>query len=164
MDIFEYAMQMEEDGRAFYLRHAEKTSDPGLKSILIELAEDEIRHYDVFKAMRDDQPVEYKEDAMTTILSSVKNVFESMKAEGKELPLRANDSRLWEEAREIERKSETFYRDRAGEIENEDRKRILGLIADEEHKHWIALDNIVQFLSRPQHWLENAEWSNLEDY
>jgi rubrerythrin len=157
-------MKMEEDGRSFYLRHAEKTSDPGLKSILIELAEDELKHYNIFKALRDDLPAEYKDDEKTTVLSSVKNVFESMKAEGKELPLRTNDQKLWEEAREIEKKSETFYRDQANAIDNEGQKSILSRIADEEHRHWVAVDNMVQFLSRPQQWLENAEWSNLEAY
>ena len=164
MDIFEYAMKMEEDGRSFYLQHVEKTNNVGLKSILLELAEDEAGHYNIFKAMRDDQPVEYKEDEKTTVLSSVKNVFESMKAKGKELPLRTNDVKLWEEAREIEKKSEIFYREKADEIGNENQQRILNRIADEEHKHWIALDNIIQFLNRPRQWLENAEWSNLEDY
>lgn len=164
MEIFEYAMKMEEDGRAFYLEHAEKTLNPGLKSILVELAEDELKHYNIYKAMRDSQTAEFKEGEKTTILSSVKNVFESMKAEGKELPLRDDDLKVWEEALEIEAKSETFYREKAGEIDNDDQKSILIHIADEEHKHWIAIENVIRFLKRPQQWLEDAEWSNLDDY
>lgn len=164
MDMFEHAMKMEEDGRSFYLQHAEKTNNVELKSILIELAEDEAKHYNIFKAMRDDQPVEYEEEKQTTVLSSVKNVFETMKGESKELPLRAGDTKLWEEAREIEKKAETFYRAKADETDNENQMRILHRIADEEHKHWIALDNIIRFLNRPRQWLENAEWSTLEDY
>ena len=55
MNIFEFAMKMEEDGRAFYLENAEKTSLPGLKRILTELAEDELKHYLLFKALNDEQ-------------------------------------------------------------------------------------------------------------
>jgi rubrerythrin len=43
-------------------------------------------------------------------------------------------------------------------------KNILSAIADEEQKHWITMENVVKFLDRPNHWLEDAEWSNLEDY
>ncbi len=164
MNIFEYAMKMEEDGRAFYLEHAEKVSVPELKRILVELAEDELRHYNIIKAMRDGQTTEYKEAEKTTILSTVKNVFESLKADGKELSFRADAKDLWEQAQEIEKKSEDFYRQKAGEVDNETQKLILNRIADEEHKHWVTLENVIQFLDRPKQWLENAEWSHLEDY
>jgi len=164
VNIFEYAMKMEEDGRSLYLKHAERTQNAGLKSILVELAEDELKHYNMFKAMRDAEIVEFKEDEQTSVLSSVKNVFESMKAEGKEIPINGDNKKVWEEAREIEEKSETFYREKAGEVDNEGQKHILNRIADEEHAHWIALDNVIRFLDRPQQWLEDAEWSNLEDY
>lgn len=164
MEIFEYAMKMEEDGRAFYLEHAEKTQNTGLKSILVELAEDELKHYNMYKAMRDSRSVEFKEDEQTTVLSSVMNVFESMRAEGKDMQLQSDDLKVWEEAREIEAKSEAFYREKAGEIDNAGQKSILIRIADEEHKHWIAIENVIGFLERPQQWLEDAEWSNLDDY
>ena len=164
MSIFEFAMKMEEDGRAFYLEHAEKVSVPELKKVLVELAEDELKHYNIFKAMRDGQDAEYEEAEKTTILSTVKNVFESLKAEGKELSFRADAKNLWEQAREIEKKSEEFYRQKAGEVDNETQKLILNRIADEEHEHWITMENVIRFLSRPQQWLEDAEWSTLEDY
>ena len=61
MNVFEYAMKMEEDGRDYYLEHAEKISNPALKRVLVELAEDELKHYNTFKALRDAQSAEYKE-------------------------------------------------------------------------------------------------------
>jgi len=164
MNIFEYAMKMEEDGRAFYLEHAEKTSIPALKRVLVELAEDELKHYNLFKALRDDQPAEYKEAEKTTILSTVKNVFESLKTEGAALSFEADARKAWEKAREIEEKSENFYREKAGEVNDERQKHIFNSIADEEHKHWVTMENVIQFLDRPQQWLEDAEWSHLEDY
>ncbi len=164
MSIFEYAMKMEEDGRAFYLEHAEKTGVPQLKRVLVELAEDELKHYNIFKALRDGRTAEYKEAEKTTVLATVKNVFESLKAEGKGFSFRADAKNLWEQAREIEKKSEDFYRQKAGEVDNDSQKLILNRIADEEHKHWVTLENVIQFLNRPKQWLEDAEWSHLEDY
>jgi rubrerythrin len=164
MSVFEFAMKMEEDGRAFYLQHAEKTTIPSLKSVLIELAEDELKHYNIFKAMRDGKIAEYKESEKTTILSTVKNVFESLKAENKELPLNNDAKKLWVEAQRIEKTSESFYREKADEVDDQSQKLILSRIADEEHRHWVALENVIRFLDRPSQWLEDAEWSNLEDY
>jgi rubrerythrin len=164
MNIFEHAMKMEEDGRAFYLEHAEKTSVPELKRVLVELAEDELKHYNIFKAMRDEQPVEYHDSEKTTILSTVKNVFEELKAEKKELSFQRGAKSIWEEAREVERKAEEFYREKANEVSDETQKHILNRIADEEHRHWVTMENVIQFLERPQQWLEDAEWSTLEDY
>jgi len=164
MNIFEYAMKMEEDGRAFYLEHAKKTSIPEFRRVLIELAEDELKHYNIFKAIRDGQAAEYKEAEKTTILSTVKNVFESLKAGSKKLSFGTDAKNLWQQAQEIEKKSEDFYRQKAGEVDNETQKLIFNHIADEEHKHWVTLENVIQFLDRPKQWLEDAEWNNLEDY
>ena len=164
MNIFEFAMKMEEDGRAFYLESADKADHPALKRVLIELAEDELKHYNIFKALRDGQTAEYKEAEKTTILSTVKNVFESLKAEKKEFSFRAEAKNVWAEAREIEKKSEDFYREKAEQTEDDSQKHILNRIADEEHKHWVTIENVIRFLDRPHQWLEDAEWPVIEDY
>lgn len=35
---------------------------------------------------------------------------------------------------------------------------------EEEKKHYFLLDNIIEFVSRPEQWLENAEFYHLEEY
>jgi rubrerythrin len=164
MNIYEYAMKMESDGREYYLDQAQKQEHPALKKILIELADDELKHYRIFKAMRDGEPAEYRDEEKTTILSSVKNVFEIFRAEGKDLTFPESAKEVWEKAQEIEEESETFYREKAEEVGDDSKKQILNKIADEEHKHWVTMQNVVQFLDRPNHWLEDAEWSNLDQY
>jgi len=164
MNAFEYAMKMETDGRQFYLEHAEKVAAPELKKILLELAEDELKHYNLFKALRDGQSAEYKVAEKTTILTTVKNVFEAMKSANKDYRFPSDASKIWEQALEVEKKSEAFYRQKAQEVAHANEKTILNSIADEEHRHWVTLNNVIQFLSRPKNWLADAEWSNLEEY
>lgn len=164
MDIFEFAMQMEQDGRQFYLDNAEKTRQPELKKILLELADDEAKHYAIFKALRDGKHAEYKESEKTTILSTIKNVFTELREQNKDFSFAPDAQRIWVEAREVEKKSEDFYREKADELADESAKVILHKIADEEHRHWVTMENVIKFLDRPNHWLEDAEWSNLEDY
>ncbi|MBD3258123.1 hypothetical protein GF377_06795 [candidate division GN15 bacterium] len=165
MNVFEYAMQMETDGRKFYLDNAEKVESPELKKILLELANDELKHYNLFKAMRDGAPAEYKDEEKTTILATIKNVFQEMRDQGKKDFAFADDAKkIWQEAQEVEKKSEDFYREKANEMGDDNQRRILNRIADEEHRHWVTMQNVIQFLDRPSHWLEDAEWSNIEDY
>ncbi len=164
MNVFEYAMKMETDGRQFYLDHAEKAATPELKRILLELADDELKHYNLFKALHDGQPAEYKKAEKTTILTTVKNVFEAMKASNKDYRFPSDAGRAWQEALEVEKKSEAFYRQKANEVTHANEKTILNSVADEEHRHWVTLNNVIQFLGRPKNWLADAEWSNLEEY
>ncbi len=163
MNVFEHAMKMEEDGRAYYLEHAEKTSIPALKRILLEMAEDELKHYNIFKALRDSQDASYEEAGATRILATTKNVFEVLKEEqaGKDMP--ADPVGVWEQARSVERAAEEFYRGKASETDDENQKKIWNRIADEEHRHYEAIDNVVRFLNKPAQWLEDAEWSGLTD-
>ncbi len=65
---------------------------------------------------------------------------------------------------ETEKKAESFYREKADEVEDENNKRILNKIADEEHNHWVAIENVIHFLDKPARWLEDAEWSDLETF
>ncbi|NOY88035.1 MAG: ferritin family protein [FCB group bacterium] len=164
MNIFEYAMKMEEDGKKYYEESAAKVGSEHLKHILLELARDEQKHYHIFKAMRDGQPAEYEEAKKTKILSEVKNVFETLKARNENFTFPDDTKEIWIHAREIEKKAEDFYREKAKEVTEEKQKSILEKIADEEHKHWVTMENVIKFLDRPEHWLENAEWHNLEEY
>lgn len=164
MNVFEYAMQMELDGKNYYEESADKVDSPELKKILMELASDEQKHYNIFKAMRDNEPVEYEESTQTKILSEVKNIFIVMKEENKDYSFPPDAKGIWEHAREVEKKTEDFYRKSACEVDDIKKAEILNKIADEEHKHWVTMENIIKFIDRPSTWLEDAEWSNLEDY
>jgi rubrerythrin len=163
MNVFEYAMKMETDGRQFYLDHAEKASTPELKRILLELADDELKHYNLFKSMRDGQSAEYKETQKTTILATVKNVFEKMRGAGKDYSFPSDSKKIWQEAREVEKKAEAFYREKVKEVSSANEKNVLTKIADEEHRHWVTMEQVIQFLDRPKNFLADAEWSHLEE-
>ncbi|MFZ1685441.1 MAG: ferritin family protein [Candidatus Zixiibacteriota bacterium] len=163
MDIFEYAMQMETDGRSFYTEHAAKATQPELKRILLELADDELKHYNLFKALRDGQPAEYKEASRTRILATLKNVFQEISATNKDFTFGSDARKIWEQAREVEKKSEAFYREQATMVDKPNQRDALVKIADEEHRHWVTLQHVIDFIERPARFIEDAEWSHLEE-
>ncbi len=164
MNIFEFAMKMEEDGRAYYLEHAEKAENPALKRVLNEMANDELKHYKIFEAMRNQETAEYLESNKTTIIDTVKSIFEELKEINKDYTAEADFRKVWEVALETEKKAEIFYREKIDEVDGENNKMILKKIADEEHNHWVVIENVLQFLDKPKRWLEDAEWNDLKTY
>ncbi|MEW6015505.1 MAG: ferritin family protein [Candidatus Zixiibacteriota bacterium] len=165
MDIFEFAMKMEQDGQAFYEKMAGQSANAALKNILQDLAHDEVKHYNIFKRFRDgDFSAASEMQSSSKVFQRAKNVFESIaaKKDFKEFP--TDVVAAWKKAQEIEKKSEDFYREKAASAENEKARKTIMLIADEEHKHWALIENVLQFLERPKQWLEDAEWNNLDRY
>jgi rubrerythrin len=49
-------------------------------------------------------------------------------------------------------------------VKDPEQQEIFHKIADEEKKHYLILQEIIDFVSRPQTWLENPEWYHLEEY
>ncbi|MEZ5360518.1 MAG: ferritin family protein [Candidatus Zixiibacteriota bacterium] len=163
MNPYEYAMNMEKEGRDFYLEQAGQMTDPTLKKIYEELAADEQRHYAIFKALLDGEKADLKAAFKTDILKTTKNVFQQLKDSNSEIleyPKSVRDA--WVKARDIEDNAEEFYRNQAEKTKDKDEKETWLMIAEEERKHYIAMDNVVNFIDRPHQWLEDAEWSNID--
>jgi rubrerythrin len=160
MDIYEFAMQMEKDGRDFYLDLAKKTSNSGLKNILTMMADSEAKHYNVFLSMKKNDKTQYTAD--TEILTKVKNIFIKMKEE-KEFDLDVSQVELYKNALEIEKKNQNFYIEKADEERDQSRKEIFLKIADEEKSHCVLLENMIGFVSQPDSWLEDSEWYHLDE-
>lgn len=161
MTIYEFGMQMEKDGENYYRELAQKTEDKGLRKILNLLAEDEIKHYELIESFRKEDPSEYLE---TTILKGAKNVFQELKEQGGQWNPLADQVEWYKKAQEAEQKSMDFYLSKAGEIQETRPKAIFLKLAEEEKKHYFLLENIIEFISRPKTWLENAEFHHLEEY
>jgi len=161
MNIFDYAMQMEQDGEAYYRELASKCRLPGLKKILNMLADDEVGHYNTFKKLKEGTDAEF---SASVVLENAKNVFQEIKDTETGFDFDVSEIDLYNKAIEIEKKSEDFYREKANEVEQPGIKDILLEIAEDEKKHRFLLKNTVEFISRPKTWIENAEFHHLDEY
>ena len=166
MNVFEFAMQMEKDGEAYYRKMADLAGNAVLRKVLEQLADDEVKHYNIFKRFSDGDFAGAPELAATgtTVLQDAKNIFQELSAGGKNFNFGDDITDTWKEAQTVEKKSEDFYREKAAEETNEEIKKTLLIIADEEHKHWALIEHILQFIGRPKQWLEDAEWNHLDNY
>jgi len=160
VNIFIYAMQMEKDGEEYYYKLAQETNDKGLRAVFSMLAQEEARHYEMISKARTARP----QMAETSILTDAKNIFAQIKESGESFDPEPGQVGAYKKAQEIEKKSMDFYREKAGEVEQEYQKELFLKLAEEEKKHYFLLENIIDFVSRPETWLENAEFCHLEEY
>lgn len=159
MNIYAYALKMEKDGEEFYRKMAAETSDTGLKTILTMLADQELKHYNAIMEMHKGACGMADAD----VLADAKNIFSDMKGQ-KVFDADQKQIDTYRKAQEIEKQSEKFYAIKAIEVDEPSQKRLFGRLAREEKKHYFLLENIIEFLSSPQQWLENAEWYHLDEY
>lgn len=160
MDIFNFAIQMEKDGEAFYRQLAEQANEEGIKHILTMLADDEFKHAGAIEQMRS-RTVEM---ANTEILDKAKNIFVQMKEFSGEFDVDQGHEALYRQAMQIEQNSIDFYLDRADQLSNPKHKALFEQLAVEEKKHYRLLSGLADFVNRPKTWLENAEFFHSEEY
>lgn len=161
MNIFEYAMQMEQDGEAYYRDMAAKTSNKGLRTILTFLADEEVKHYEIFKSLSEGKGGMLPPSSLT---SSAKNIFRQMRESGDSFDFEAKQTAYYEKAQQMEQQAVDFYTEKAAETDNTVERELLLRIAEEEKKHFELFGAIKDFISQPERWLENAEWNHLVEY
>jgi rubrerythrin len=160
MNIFEFAIEKEKYSEDYYRRLADKTNNKGLETIFNMLADEEAKHYKIVSDMKEDVAPDL---ADTTVLSDAKDVFTKMRESAQKFSFDISQTELYKKAQDIEKQSQNFYLEKAKEAE-ETQKEIFLRLAEEEKKHYFLLENIIDFVSRPQTWLENAEWHHLDEY
>jgi len=160
MNVFDFAMQMEKDGEAYYRELAESTDNTGLKAILKFLADEEVKHYIIFKKLK-----EGKQDSLpaSNILNDIQNVFVEMKEKGDNYDFDAAQVDFYKKAWDTEKKSEIFYREKAEETNVVHEKKLLIKVAEEEKCHAEIIEGIIEFIKEPNSWMENAEWRRMSD-
>jgi rubrerythrin len=161
MDVYEYAMQLEKDGEKYYRDAAAGTPHKGLKKVFTMLADAEVVHFNIFKGMKEHQTVSLPD---SSLLKDVKNIFVAMKEEGGLEGVNDAQIELYRKAQDIEKQTEDFYLSKAPQAEGPVEKETFLRVAAEEHKHYLLLGRIIDFVSRPEQWLEDAEFYHLEDY
>jgi rubrerythrin len=160
MNIFDFAMEKEKFSEDYYRQLSAKSNDKGLKTIFNMLADEEARHYRIVSDMKKDVVPDLAE---TTVLSDAKGVFAKMRESAQSFNFNISQVELYKKALKIEQQSRDFYLEKAEEVSG-GHKEIFLELAGEEQKHYFLLENIIDFVSRPQTWLENAEFYHLEEY
>jgi len=166
MNIIDFALQMELDGKAFYERSAKETIHPELKKILLNLAEEEQRHYQFFKRLKEGQDTiaAAEIESGSPTLDINKTLFRQMAQQGTQAAFGEEARKVWGEALKIEEKVEKMYREEAAKEPDAKRQRLLTRIADEEKSHVYLIDNMLAFMADPQGFSNSANYRNFMSF
>ena len=161
MDIFEFALEIEANSERYYRELADRCDNPALNRILTMLAEDEVKHYQTILAMRDGS---HPEMPLTQVLPRARDRFSAIKKTPADLCFNDDEIALYRQALTKEDQAENFYREKAALADDPGSAKLLEQLADEERRHRFLIEHIIEFLSRPNTWIENAEFNHLEEY
>lgn len=162
MNVLDFAMQMEVDGKAYYEKLAGQAILPGLRAIFTRLAEDEHKHFEIFQSLRSGDRVTVMQES--TALADARNIFAELK-KGAEGTAEGMDAlKTYQYAMKLEADSFRLYEDAATKEMGAETRMLLLKVAEEERKHFNILENIFHFVNAPNQYLAWGEFSNLEEF
>ena len=160
MNVFDFAIKMELQGKAIYENLAASTKFPGLKTIFSGLAADEQKHLEIFRALKEGNAWIMTDSVM---IEKAKSVFSEMLADKDRLIELHEDLDAYQVGLKIEADSVKLYEDMAKKEQEPELVQLYLKIANEEKKHFNVIENICDFLMRPKYYLEWREFSNLHE-
>ena len=159
MNAYEYAMKIEKEGEVFYRKLAEEANHEGLSKIFKMLANEEVKHYKMFKKLSKNS------EAITTpkmeVFKEARAVFAEMHKDSVAYSFEDQQIDFYRRAIKTEDNAYKQYLKKAEEMTNIQHKEIFLEIAKEELKHKELLENILEYVEQPTAWLENAEFRNI---
>jgi rubrerythrin len=162
MNFFEFALELEKKTIESYRSLAEKCeSNEGVKNILLMLADDHEKHAKTLKEMQNNAAVEMEE---TEAFREARELFSNMQEDKTPFSCEIDQVKLYEDARDLVLKKHQFYLDVVEKMETEENKALVKKMAEEEKKQAIVLGHIIEMVSRPLSWLEDAEFHHLDEY
>ncbi|UCD95027.1 MAG: ferritin family protein [Candidatus Zixiibacteriota bacterium] len=162
MDVIEFAMKMEQDGKAYYEKLAAQTTVPELKQVLLTLAEEEGRHYEYFRRLKEDNNNIPGDKAFTgrQSVEKIVNIFEQLAEDENSKRFEEEVISAWTKALRIEEKSVDFYESKAATETDSARKGLLQKIAEEEHNHVHMIDGVLMYLKHPAAFAESSHFKS----
>ncbi len=159
-NVFDMAMEIEKKTEQQYLNMLEKTEDKGLRMILTLLAAEEARHHDQMKGSKEEHETEGDHNMMVEVTS----ILKKMKNDKATLKLNVSQPEMYEQARKLEKANYLFFKRQAEQADDVETKKILEGFAEEERQHCELLETLCDLVSRPEQWVEDAEFGNLDSY
>lgn len=164
MRIFDFAMQLEKEGLAFYRRQASLAKDKKLREILLTLADEEKRHFELFQKLRDGsvEPGSITESSQSSSLARVKEIFRELTSDYKSAILQTNALDIWNEALRMEERAEAYYTEQAARQKDSNNKKIFEVIAKEERNHVHMISGVISFLKFPADFSDSIQFRNFQ--
>lgn len=142
MHPLDYAMQIEQNGKEFYLKQAGLTEDSAFREIFEGLARDEEQHYQLLKQIKESGIYDYS--GSTFVPRDTKIFGEPVN--------NSNYIAIYQQAVEFEEQSIDLYSDLAHQAISEQEKQTFMMLVREEEGHRNLLRRVLELLQRPEEW------------
>ena len=166
LDALETALKNESAEREFYLKHAEKTSNPLGKAMFKRIAEDELEHYERLKELHDKWEKQDKWPETIPLKVNNTNIKEvlnnTIKVVDKTVKPDAGDLEAIKIAVDFEEKGVQFYRQLCNAVTNPREKEFFELLAMIENEHYLSLKDAEEYFIDPASWFMKAEHHTLD--
>lgn len=161
MNVFDFAMRLEEESRASYEKLAEDADTMELKSIFTLLAASEREHHEHLTILKTATAPELAE---SVTLDQAGNFVHELVGTIAANDLLRNDDDGYRHALKQEEISIKLYEKLADRESNGAAATLLRTMAAEERHHKEMIENIYDFVESPRTYLEWGEFSNLREY
>lgn len=138
LELLKQAMLNEIEGAEFYKLAAEKAPNLESKNSLLELAEEEMRHFGYLKNLAE-QIAKGEDLQVSTQESDSPGIFDWGKVTGVDLQLGVS---IYSVAMQMELKSMNYYLEAKEKAQEESTKKLMGLLADWEKVHYDEFQKI----------------------
>jgi rubrerythrin len=166
IEALEVALNNEQQEAAFYLKHAERTTDPLGKKMFETLAADEQEHYQRIQALHqklkeggkwpDTLPLTVKGTKVRDVLQSV------VEAVAQAPETRTNDMEAVKIAIAFESKGEAHYKKLREGADDPVEKSFYGLLESIEREHRLSLEDTYEYFKDPESWFQRMEKHGLD--
>jgi rubrerythrin len=159
--IWKLAKDMEKEGKAYYEKLSIASKNKEIAAIFAFLAKEEAVHLATFEKLEKGAKVASRLAAGSTI-KAVK-LFGKMAAKSRIADEKEGAEKAYKEALAMEKQAVKYY---WGMMKKSDdsQKTALAHIIEEEKKHVILMEALIEYARKPHEWLENAEFNHLDDY
>lgn len=167
IDALRLALKNETIERKFYLDNAARTKNDLGKAMFIQIADDELEHYDRLKEIQKIWSEKGKwPETLTVNKTKVRNILRDLKGKGPGAPAAApadsDDLDAVQTAIEFEANGAAFYAALRDKCSDPQEREFFNLLADIEHEHYVSLLDAEEFLRDPEGWYRRTERHSLD--
>jgi rubrerythrin len=159
--IWKLAKDMEKEGKAYYAKLAAASKNPEIATIFTFLAKEEAVHLKTFEKMEKGMKVASRLTSEPTVKAL--KLFGKMAAKSRIAAEKESAAKAYKEALAMEKQAVKYYSGMMKKC-NTIQKTILSLIIEEEKKHVVLMEALIDFVRKPEAWLENAEFNHLDEF
>jgi len=153
----DFALEMEINGKAHYEKLADCVCETALKPVFIDLAADELKHYNTIMAIKMGIPWLMTD---STIMDEFNRLFDTMIADPTVAGILLKALEDCHHARKMEAESVRIYEDLVKTETSSINRQLLRRMADDERKHYNMMGNLYDFAQTPKIFMAWKRFDN----